>query len=178
MGGAAGLGGGSGGSGGTGRTGRPDRRGHACRGANRNLCIEEWIPTKLTLKLEKKKGKGKDALEALGGKRGLTLKAKLTAEGQPLEGRPIEFTTDAISLCTETTDSKGKATCKVPRGHENETCYTATFDGDDTYEPDTTTVCTFNDNDNGKPDSASELLDRSTIGDLVNTGMTPAGLQG
>ncbi|MGW8955883.1 hypothetical protein ACWGRH_38945, partial [Streptomyces sp. NPDC055709] len=108
----------------------------------------ERIPTDLTLKVQKKKGK--DALGTLG-KDGLTLKARLTAEGQPLEGRPIEFTADSTELCTETTDSRGKATCKVPRKQDKKTCYTATFAGDDTYEPSTATVCKNNNDDKHQP---------------------------
>lgn len=137
----------------------------------------ERTPTKLTLKLEKKKWK--DALEALGGNHGLTLRAKLTAEGLPLEGKEIEFTTDSVSLCTDTTDSRGKATCKVPGKQPKDACYTATFAGDDTYEPSTATVCK---GDHDKDDPWSELLDPSDVHDdahdMVQDAMASAGLPG
>ncbi|MGW8951940.1 YncE family protein [Streptomyces sp. NPDC055709] len=72
-------------------------------------------PTTLTLELPKGKGKlWTDGSRDVWGKHdGLTLKSTLTAEGHPLEGRPIEFTTDSTPLCTSTTDSRGKATCTV-----------------------------------------------------------------
>ncbi|MCX4515893.1 Ig-like domain-containing protein [Streptomyces sp. NBC_01619] len=95
------------------------------------------IPTKLTL-TAKEKGHGKPYML---GNRDVRLTATLTAEGQPLEGKTIEFTTDSTLLCTETTDSRGKATCNVPGKQHKETCYTATFAGDDTYEPSTATLC-------------------------------------
>lgn len=84
------------------------------------------IATTLTLKAERREGKSKDRPGVLG--RGdLTLKAGLTAGGTPVEGKRIEFTTDSTSLCTDTTDSRGHAICKVPRRHDSEACYTATF---------------------------------------------------
>ncbi|MFF3684430.1 beta-propeller fold lactonase family protein, partial [Streptomyces sp. NPDC002187] len=135
------------------------------------VTTQERTPTALTLKLEKKKGK--DALEALGGNHGLTLKAKLTAEGLPLGGKDITFT-NAVLLCTDTTDSRGKATCKVPGKQPKEACYTATFAGDDTYEPSTATVCKKD--DHGKPGPWSELLDLSDVDDLVQSSMASAGL--
>ncbi|MER6618025.1 YncE family protein [Streptomyces xantholiticus] len=134
---------------------------------------EERTPTRLTLRLEKKKGKdGKDALDVLGGggRNGLTLKAKLTAEGEPLADKPIEFTTDSISLCTESTDSRGKATCKVPRSRADETCYTVTFAGDDTYEPSTATVCRFN----GSSGEPSELEGPEGLSVIPGQALTPA----
>ncbi|MEV4445455.1 MULTISPECIES: recombinase family protein [Streptomyces] len=70
------------------------------------VTTRERTPTKLTLKAQKKESKG-----TLGND-GLTLKAKLTAEGQPLAGKTIDFTTDSTALCTDTTDSKGEAACK------------------------------------------------------------------
>ncbi|WP_217569890.1 Ig-like domain repeat protein, partial [Streptomyces sp. GbtcB7] len=137
----------------------------------------ERTPTTLTLKVQKK-WKWKDSLGA-GGKDGVTLKAKLTAEGQPLAGKEIEFTTDSTALCTDTTDSKGKATCKVPGEQPKEICYTATFAGDDTYEPSTSTVCKSKDR---KDDPWSEVPDPSDlhddIHDLMQDTMTSAGLPG
>ncbi|MBT2392627.1 Ig-like domain repeat protein, partial [Streptomyces sp. ISL-1] len=116
----------------------------------------ERTPTKLTLKA-KKKGYGKwDVL----GNHGLTLTAKLTAEGLPLEGKDITFT-NAVLLCTETTDERGKATCKVPGKQDKDTCYTATFAGDDTYLPATVTLCKKRDND--KPDLLSQLPSLSEV---------------
>ncbi|MFP1625859.1 YncE family protein [Streptomyces sp. 5K101] len=136
--------------------------------------VTERIPTKLKLRLEKKKGKGKgkDVVDALGdgGRKGLVLKAKLTAEGEPLEGQPIEFTTDSVELCTGTTDSKGKATCKVPCKQDSETCYTATFAGDDTYEPSTATFCRFNDTS----DQLSEPADPEGLSAIPNQALTSA----
>jgi hypothetical protein len=104
------------------------------------------------------KKKEKDKYHPLGGN-GLTLKATLTAEDEPLEGKTITFT-NAVQLCTETTDSEGKATCKVSREHDEETCYTASFAGDDTYEPSTATVCKRHDD---KPDPWSALLDQNDV---------------
>ncbi|MET7714606.1 Ig-like domain-containing protein, partial [Streptomyces sp. NPDC005407] len=116
----------------------------------------ERIPTKLTLKAKKQK-KDKDHPE---GGDGLTLTAKLTAEGQPLEGKDITFS-NAIPLCTDTTDGKGKATCKVPGKQDKDTCYTATFPGDDTYLPSTATLCKKH--DNGKPDLSPVLPGQSDV---------------
>ncbi|MCF3131936.1 Ig-like domain-containing protein [Streptomyces olivochromogenes] len=100
-----------------------------------------------------------------GGNEGVTLKAKLTAEGRPLAGKEIEFTTDSTALCTDTTDNRGKATCKVPGKQPNEICYTATFAGDDTYEPSTATVCKSKDR---KDDPWSELPDPSDVHDDIH----------
>jgi hypothetical protein len=74
---------------------------------------------------------------------------------------PLAAFTNAVQLCTETTDDQGKATCKASREHDEETCYTAAFAGDDTYEPSTATVCKRHDDD--KPDPWSALLDQSDV---------------
>lgn len=116
----------------------------------------ERIPTKLTLKA-KKKDKDKEHPERGDG---LTLTAKLTAEGESLEGKAINFT-NAILLCTDTTDGQGKATCKVPGKQDKDTCYTATFPGDDTYLPSTVTLCKKRDDD--KPDLSSVLPGQSDV---------------
>lgn len=82
-------------------------------------------------------------------------------------------------LCTDTTDSRGKATCKVPGKQPNEICYTAAFAGDDTYEPSTATVCKSKDH---KDDLWSELPDPSDIHDdvhdLLQDHVASAGLPG
>ncbi|MGW8955875.1 Ig-like domain-containing protein [Streptomyces sp. NPDC055709] len=109
------------------------------------------------------------------GNRGLTLTATLTAEGQSLEGKTIEFTTDSTSLCTDITDSRGKATCKIPRKQNKDTCYTATFAGDDTCQPSTATLCRENDH-GGKPNPWAEQLDQS-IHDLMQATTTSASSQ-
>ncbi|WP_240805642.1 YncE family protein [Streptomyces sp. A1547] len=102
------------------------------------------IATTLTLKAEeKKKEKGQDGRGVMAGG-GLALKARLTTGGEPVDGKPIEFTTDSVSLCTDTTDSRGHAFCKVPRRYDDEACYTATFAGDATHGPSTATACTRN----------------------------------
>jgi hypothetical protein len=124
---------------------------------------KERTPTKLTLKVKK----GKDAW----GRDGVTLKAKLTAEGRPLEGKTITFTTDSTPLCTETTDSNGKATCKAPGKQDKKVCYTATFAGDDTYEPSTATVCKKYHYDKA---DALGLLDPSDVQDDVQDMVQPA----
>jgi hypothetical protein len=130
----------------------------------------ERTPTTLTLKVKK----GKDAR----GNNRVTLKAKLTAEGQPLEGKTITFTTDSTLLCTETTDSNGKATCKAPGKQDKKTCYTATFAGDNTYEPSTATVCKKI--HYGKIDAWPGLLDptdvHDDVTDMVQPAMASAGL--
>ncbi|MEV4329143.1 YncE family protein, partial [Streptomyces sp. NPDC049597] len=128
-------------------------------------------PTRLTLKVEKKK-KGKDTVSALGGKDGLTLTARLTAGGQSLEGESIDFTADSVLLCSDTTDSRGRATCQISRQKDKDTCYTAIFDGDETYEPATATVC------RDDHDSTSKQHEVSNLSDLAQAAMTSAGSHG
>ncbi|MFI8387589.1 YncE family protein [Streptomyces sp. NPDC085540] len=90
------------------------------------------VPTELKLKTTKKQGKGSKPL---------TLTARLTAEGQPLQGETITFTTDGTTLCTSTTNTQGRATCTIRSRQAKHTCYTATFTGDDTYRGSTATTC-------------------------------------
>nr|WSW47584.1 YncE family protein [Streptomyces sp. NBC_01001] len=131
------------------------------------------IATTLTLKAERREGKSKDRPGVLG--RGdLTLKAGLTAGGTPVEGKRIEFTTDSTSLCTDTTDSRGHAICKVPRRHDSEACYTATFAGDDTHGPSAATVCTRN--HHGNPHPEGDQPDHGSIRDLTQAPMASTGL--
>ncbi|MFI6001396.1 hypothetical protein ACIA98_13390 [Streptomyces sp. NPDC051366] len=63
------------------------------------------IATTLTLKAERREGKGKDR-PGVPGRGDLTLKARLTTGGAPVEGKRIEFTTDSTSLCTEKTAAR------------------------------------------------------------------------
>ncbi|MFI8277281.1 YncE family protein, partial [Streptomyces sp. NPDC085929] len=121
-------------------------------------------PTTLTLKAEKKEGKGKDRPGVLG-VGDFTLKARLTAGGEPVEGKRIEFTADSTPLCTDTTDSRGHAICKVPRRHDSEACYTATFAGDDTHGPSTVTACAKN--QYGKPHHDGDQPDHSSMHGLT-----------
>ncbi|MFB6559123.1 hypothetical protein ACFCYH_09550 [Streptomyces sp. NPDC056400] len=90
------------------------------------------VPTQLKLKTTKKKGKGSKTL---------TLTARLTAEGQPLQGETITFTTAGTTLCTSTTNTHGQATCTIHSRQAKHTCYTATFTGDDSYQGSNATTC-------------------------------------
>jgi YVTN family beta-propeller protein len=98
--------------------------------------LDERIPTRLTLRAERDR---KDTVAD-----GLTLTARLTAAGEPLEGETITFATDSTPLCAVTTDDQGEATCEVgaARAKGTGTCYTAAFAGDDTYVPSSATLCT------------------------------------
>ncbi|MFF1626199.1 beta-propeller fold lactonase family protein [Streptomyces sp. NPDC058272] len=123
--------------------------------------LTSQTPTTLTLKVEERRGH-------------VVLKATLTAGGQPLEGKAIEFTTDSTSLCTDTTDSRGQATCEVPRGQDNKACYTATFAGDDTHGPSTATVHT--EADHGGPHPSTKAIDHSSIHVLTQATAASPGL--
>ncbi|MEU9480463.1 beta-propeller fold lactonase family protein [Streptomyces sp. NPDC048191] len=120
------------------------------------------IPTTLKLKAEKRHEHKKNEPGARGNDR-VTLTATLTAQGRPLKGKTITFTTDSTLLCTATTDRHGQATCTVPGRHHNKTCYTATFTGDDTYRPSTATACVQH--DHGTPCPSAGWGDRRGIHD-------------
>ncbi|WP_374296280.1 hypothetical protein [Streptomyces olivochromogenes] len=56
----------------------------------------------------------------------------------------------------------------MPGKQPKEICYTATFAGDDTYEPSTATVCK---NKDRKDDPGSEVPDPSDVHDHVHDRM-------
>ncbi|WP_185921697.1 YncE family protein [Streptomyces sp. WAC06614] len=99
-------------------------------------------PTTLTLKAKKKHKEQRPDV--------LVLRARLTAEDEPLSGKAVTFTTGSTRLCTDTTDADGLATCAVRgeqaaggsrSGSSGKACYTARFAGDAIYVPSTATAC-------------------------------------
>ncbi|WP_314251654.1 YncE family protein [Streptomyces kutzneri] len=121
------------------------------------------VPTELKLKTAKKKGKGSKIL---------TLTARLTAEGHPLQGEAITFTTDGTTLCTSTTDAQGRATCTVHSRQDKHTCHTATFTGDDTYQESSATACLHSRDKNEKD---KEPSGPRTADDVFTPALSPAG---
>ncbi|MFK0238135.1 beta-propeller fold lactonase family protein [Streptomyces vinaceus] len=104
-------------------------------------------PTALTLSVEHRgdghahgNGHGRDD-SGVRGRRGPTLKARLTAGGRALAGRSILFAGDSRVWCTGTTDSRGRAACAVRGEQDDDACYTAAFPGDGTHAPATATTC-------------------------------------
>ncbi|MFF3322384.1 hypothetical protein [Streptomyces sp. NPDC002889] len=128
------------------------------------ITLVEHEPTasRLTLRAKKRHSKGSR------GDRPITLIARLSADGRlgaarrPLEGATVTFTSNTaspVTLCTATTDGQGRAGCTVPGEGSNDTCYTATFAGDNTFLASTATLCRCSrkNSGNGRDDPWSML---------------------